>query len=154
MSQRSDGELAAAWQRGERDAFAELYERHSGPMFGGAAGVVRDHSAAADLVHDTFVRAAVRIAGLREPERVRAWLFAILRNESMDWHRSQGRERPGSDVDEMTERLAADLPEPHTEVSRRELSELVCLRPSKSAKNSAMNGRWMAPIDAEAARSH
>jgi DNA-directed RNA polymerase specialized sigma24 family protein len=35
---------------------------------------------AADAVQDTFVIAADRLADLREPDRLRAWLHAAARN--------------------------------------------------------------------------
>ena len=38
---------------------------------------------AADTVQDTFVIAASRLAGLGEPERLRAWLYAVARNECL-----------------------------------------------------------------------
>jgi RNA polymerase sigma factor (sigma-70 family) len=124
MSVRSDAELARAWQTGDHTAFAEVYDMLSPSLFGVSMGLVRDRSAAADVVHDTFVRAARRIDGLREPERLRAWLFAILRNEATDWLRRRGREI-AEDVAVMSEHLAADLPEPHTELSRSELADVV-----------------------------
>ncbi|HET9655942.1 MAG TPA: sigma-70 family RNA polymerase sigma factor [Kineosporiaceae bacterium] len=124
MSVRSDAELALAWRAGDRTAFADVYEKYSASLYGVAMGLVRDRTAASDVVHDTFVRAARRIEGLREPDRLRAWLFAILRNEATDWHRRQGRES-ADDVAAMSEMLAADLPEPHTELSRSELSAVV-----------------------------
>ena len=124
MSVRSDAELARDWQAGDHTAFAEVYEKYSPSLFGVAMGLVRDQPAAADVVHDTFVRAARRISGLREPDRLRAWLFAILRNEGTDWHRARGRES-AANVSAMSDHLAADLPEPHTELSRSELAEVV-----------------------------
>jgi RNA polymerase sigma factor (sigma-70 family) len=124
MSVRSDAELARAWQAGDHTAFAEVYEEYSPSLFGVAMGLIRDRSAAADVVHDTFVRAARRIDGLREPERLRAWLFAILRNEATVLLRGRGRES-AEDVASMSEQLAADLPEPHTELSRSELADVV-----------------------------
>ena len=36
---------------------------------------------AADAVQDTFVIAAARLADLREPDRLRAWLYALARNQ-------------------------------------------------------------------------
>jgi RNA polymerase sigma factor (sigma-70 family) len=124
MSVRSDAELARAWQAGDPAAFAEVYEKYSSSLFGVAMGLVRDRAAAADAVHDTFVRAAQRIGGLREADRLRAWLFAILRNEATDVLRGRGRES-AQDVAAMSEQFAADLPEPHTELSRSELSDVV-----------------------------
>lgn len=124
MPVRSDAELARDWQAGSHRAFAEVYEKYSSSLFGVAMGLVRDRSAASDIVHNTFLRATLRITGLREPDRLRAWLFAIVRNEATDWHRSCSRET-ATDTSAMSNQLAADLPEPHTELSRSELAEVV-----------------------------
>ncbi len=124
---RSDAELALAWRAGEDGAFDEVYRRHAEALFGTAVGLVRDRSGASDVVHDTFLRAATRIAALRDPGRLRAWLFAILRNEAVSWHRS--RTRIAGSLDDgpvpMSERLTDDRPTPDVEMSRRELADLV-----------------------------
>ncbi len=124
MADRSDAELARGWAAGDHSAFSDAYEQYAPSMFGVATGLVRDRSTAADVVHDTFVRAADRISTLRDPERLRPWLFAILRNEAVDALRSSGRERP-ADVAAMSDQVAAELPEPHTELSRAELADVV-----------------------------
>ena len=36
---------------------------------------------AADAVQDTFVIAAARLGGLRDPRKLRPWLYAVARNE-------------------------------------------------------------------------
>jgi RNA polymerase sigma factor (sigma-70 family) len=45
--------------------------------------MLSDPADAADAVQDTFVIAASRLEGLREPERLRAWLYAVARNECL-----------------------------------------------------------------------
>ena len=36
---------------------------------------------AADAIQDTFVIAAARLGGLRDPRKLRPWLYAVARNE-------------------------------------------------------------------------
>src|SRR2546430_11253167 len=43
--------------------------------------MLREPADAADAVQDTFVIAAPRISGLRQPDRLRSWLYAVARNE-------------------------------------------------------------------------
>ena len=85
--ERTEAELALAWQAGEAGAFDAVYRAFAARLFGTAVALVGDRHAAGDVVHDTFLRAATRIGTLRDPARLRAWLFAILRNEATSWHR-------------------------------------------------------------------
>ncbi len=123
----SDAALARAWQAGDVRAFDEAYRRFAPVLFGTAVGLVGDRTAAADVVHDTFLRAATRVGGLRDPARLRAWLFAILRNEAVSVHR--GRSRSGGGLDDgpapVSEWLADTAAAPDVEASRRELADLV-----------------------------
>ncbi len=116
----SDAALARAWQAGDVRAFDEAYRRFAPVLFGTAVGLVGDRTAAADVVHDTFLRAATRVGGLRDPARLRAWLFAILRNEAVSVHR--GRSRSGGGLDDgpapVSEWLADTAAAPDVEVSR------------------------------------
>jgi RNA polymerase sigma-70 factor (ECF subfamily) len=89
--QRTDAELVAAWLTGDQQAFAAIYERYADALYGVCSGLLRDRAAAADVVHDTFVRAASRVGQLRRPERLRAWLFAIARNVCADHVRRRTR---------------------------------------------------------------
>jgi len=59
---------------------ADLYARFADGVFGFCVSLLRDRDDAADVTQDVFVLAAQRYGQLREPERVRAWLFAIARH--------------------------------------------------------------------------
>lgn len=125
--ERTEAELALAWQAGEAGAFDAVYRAFAARLFGTAVALVGDRHAAGDVVHDTFLRAATRIGTLRDPARLRAWLFAILRNEATSWHRS--RSRTGGGLDDgpapVSEWLADDAPAADVQASRRELADLV-----------------------------
>jgi Sigma-70 region 2 len=45
--------------------------------------LLRDPADAAAAVLDTFVIAAARLDRLRDPDRLRAWLYAVARNEAL-----------------------------------------------------------------------
>jgi RNA polymerase sigma-70 factor (ECF subfamily) len=57
-----------------------------------ARALVRDRAAADDLVQDCLETGLARMHQLREPEKCRQWLFAILRNRFHDGLRSTSRE--------------------------------------------------------------
>jgi RNA polymerase sigma factor (sigma-70 family) len=45
--------------------------------------MLRDSAGAADAAQDTFVIAASRLDGLRDPDKLRSWLYAMARNECL-----------------------------------------------------------------------
>jgi len=62
---------------------AQAYDRYSDPLYKYCRSMPGSPADAADAVQDTFVIAASRLAGPREPERLRAWLYAVARNECL-----------------------------------------------------------------------
>jgi RNA polymerase sigma factor (sigma-70 family) len=107
---RPDAELVTAWAAGDQSAFAAVYDRYADALFAFALSRLRDRAAAADAVQDTFLRAARRVDQLRDRTRLRAWLYAIARNQVIDAVR-----RPAllatTELDDMTsdERDPADV---------------------------------------------
>jgi RNA polymerase sigma-70 factor (ECF subfamily) len=75
--------------RGDRQALAQLYERHVSVMMALAQRMLRDPREAEDLVHDVFME-AWRHAGEYDPTRssVRSWLLLRLRSRCLDRMRS------------------------------------------------------------------
>lgn len=91
---RSDSQLVTAHLGGDRTALAGIYDRYADPLYDTAAAMLADRDEAADATQDVFLVAAQRLGQLRDPERLRAWLFAILRNEVYRRTRQQSRTRP------------------------------------------------------------
>src|SRR5580693_4401704 len=78
-----DSEVVASIVAGEADGLAEAYDRYADPLYKYCQFMLGDAADAADAVQDTFVIAASRLAGLRDPELLRAWLYAVARNECL-----------------------------------------------------------------------
>ena len=117
----SDAELACAAAAGDRAAFAGIYDRYADRLHDFCLGMVRDRDAAADCVQDVFCTAAGRLSQLREPDKLRPWLYAIARNEALRCIRQRRREQVS---EELPEAASAD-PGPDTLASRSELAELI-----------------------------
>jgi len=116
-----DSEVVAAIVAGDPAGLAAAYDKYAAPLYGYCRTLLREPADAADAVHDTFVIAASRLSALRDPERLRSWLYAVARNEC---HR---RLRSGSDFAPLEE--AADMTDESEDVSvdaeRRELNALI-----------------------------
>ncbi|HVV35787.1 MAG TPA: sigma-70 family RNA polymerase sigma factor, partial [Acidimicrobiales bacterium] len=90
----TDAELAIAAASGDRDAFADIYDRYANALYELCRAVLGDAHEASDALHDTFVIAATRLGGLRDPSRLKPWLCAIARHESMRRSSRRARNRP------------------------------------------------------------
>jgi DNA-directed RNA polymerase specialized sigma24 family protein len=78
-----DSEIVASIKAGDSGGLAEAYDKYAGPLYEYCLCMLGHPGDAADAVQDTFVIAATRAAGLRAPERLRAWLYAVARGECL-----------------------------------------------------------------------
>jgi RNA polymerase sigma factor (sigma-70 family) len=76
-----DSELAASIVDGDPRALAEAYGRYADLLWSYCRSVLNDPDNAAEAVTDTFVIAASRLDVLPTFGRLRAWLYAVARNE-------------------------------------------------------------------------
>ena len=84
-----DSEVVASIVAGDPDGLATAYDRYAAPLFKYCRTLLSDPADAADAVQDTFVIAASRLDGLRDPARFRGWLYSVARNESLRILRSK-----------------------------------------------------------------
>jgi RNA polymerase sigma factor (sigma-70 family) len=88
----NDAELVAESLAGNRDAFGQIIARYQSLVCSLAYSATGSLSQSEDLAQETFVAAWKQLAGLREPEKLRAWLCGIARNLIGKTLRRQGRE--------------------------------------------------------------
>ncbi|MBV9384346.1 MAG: sigma-70 family RNA polymerase sigma factor [Streptosporangiaceae bacterium] len=84
-----DSVVVAAIVAGDVSGIAEAYDRYATSLYAychSLLGEPADAAGAADAaaaVRDTFIIAASTIGALRDPGRLRAWLYAVARNECL-----------------------------------------------------------------------
>lgn len=78
-----DAEVVSSVVAGDPVALAEAYDRYANPLYAYCWFMLNDPAEAADAVADTFLIAVWRVDRLRDPERLRAWLYAVARNECL-----------------------------------------------------------------------
>src|SRR5574338_965862 len=81
---REDELLAIRCQLGERAAFEELIRRWNDPLWRYVRRIAGEDDGAADLVQEIWLRVIRGMSRLREPARLRPWLFGVARRVAMD----------------------------------------------------------------------
>ena len=75
-----DREIVAAIAAGDLAGLARAYDKYAESLYGYCGWMLSEPDRAADTVQDTFVAAAGNLGGLRDPGRLRPWLYAVARN--------------------------------------------------------------------------
>lgn len=103
----SDLTLVTAIRRGDQDAMAALYDRHSPIVYSVALRVLQDTGAAEDVLQDIFMQ-LWRNPGAFDASRgnMAAWLAVIARHRAIDALR---RRRPENDIEDVIIFMEPDL---------------------------------------------
>lgn len=105
---RTDEELMLGYQRGDRAAFEELYERYAKPIYNFFRRAAHPEGPE-DLLQRTFLKLHIARHRYQPTGLFRAWIFTLARNVLRDEARRRAR-RPRA-LDEFDERTQkADAP--------------------------------------------
>jgi RNA polymerase sigma factor (sigma-70 family) len=118
----SDGVLARRATQGDRVALAAIFDRYAPRILALCGSMLRSRADAEDCLQDVFVIAATRLPGLREPEKLRSWLFAVARHECLARIGKAAREVP---VDTVPDSATGDRDQPANRAVAAELAEVV-----------------------------
>ena len=75
-----DRQIVGAIVDGDLSGLA-AYDEYAGSLYGYCRWMLAEPEDAADAVENTFIIAAGRLDRLRDPRKLRPWLFAVARNE-------------------------------------------------------------------------
>ena len=90
--QQVDADLLRRVARRDQQAFADLYDRFSGPLLAAALQIVRDQAEAQDVVHDTFVSIWEKAATFDTARgNAFSWAITLTRNRAIDRIRMRRR---------------------------------------------------------------
>lgn len=144
----TDGALASAALRGDRSAFAELYDRRARLIRAICFNTTNELHSAADLTQEVFLRAYSKLDSLREPESFSAWLTGIARQVCREWRRGRGRDRRmACPLPRDIESAACDRqPDPRLATLREALAKL------PERERLSLQAFYLQGLDAEQAR--
>ena len=86
-----DRALVEKAQKGDRDAFRQLVQRHQRRAFAIAVGVVRDDDDAREIVQEAFLRVHKSLDKFEGGSSFFTWLYRIVKNLSIDFMRKPAR---------------------------------------------------------------
>jgi RNA polymerase sigma-70 factor (ECF subfamily) len=89
----TDEMLMVRYQRGDRDAFAELVRRYKTPVFNFVLRHIRHTNTAEDVTQDVFLRVVQNAAEFKHEARFSTWLYTIARNLCVDQLRKLSHRR-------------------------------------------------------------
>ena len=98
--------MVAAIVAGEAAGLAAAYDHYAPALYAYCRSLLSEPADAADAVQDTFVVAAGKLSDLRDPDRLRPWLYAVARNECHRRLRSRGDQAPLEEALDVTDDAA------------------------------------------------
>lgn len=119
----TDAELVAGVLTADREAFAAVYDRYGGKLYDFAYSMLRHPEDAADAVADSFVIVAERLSQLRDPDRLRPWLYAVVRSECL--RKLRARKRVAYGGEEQLIQMADDALTPDQEAEQTAMQKIV-----------------------------
>jgi RNA polymerase sigma factor (sigma-70 family) len=104
-----DRDIAASLAAGDPEGLTAAYDRHATGLYGYCRSLLEEPSDAADAVQDAFIIADAKLGALRSQGRLRAWLYAVARNECHARLRAGARPaRPGDPAELAAAPVLAD----------------------------------------------
>jgi RNA polymerase sigma-70 factor (ECF subfamily) len=89
MVEQTDQELAKACLDGNSDAFAELVRRYQDSVYGLAVSMTRNHTDAADMAQEAFIRAYAKLDQYDPHYNFRSWILRICANQAKNLFRKR-----------------------------------------------------------------
>lgn len=114
--------------------FWPIYHQYYRPVRAFIAALTRDQWAADDLVQETFLRVSQKLGTLKDPAKLKPWVFSIARNQAMDHlRRARTKEQPLEAQAEPLPLLQTTLVQ--SQLERQEMSSCVQAKIDKLPSN-------------------
>jgi len=81
--ERNDCDLVRAAQAGDKAAFVDIVSRYQAMVTGITLGILKNFQSSEDAAQEVFITAWLKIAKIRDPSKLKAWLAQIARNTAL-----------------------------------------------------------------------
>ena len=110
----NDAALVGLALANPQQGVAAIYDRYGTSLYNYCYSILRSQADAGDALQESFVTVMGKLSQLRDPDKLRPWLYAIARNQCFKQHRQRKRERPEDPFETGEEQtvMAASTAEP------------------------------------------
>src|SRR5262249_37803318 len=116
-----DAGRVAAILAHDPDGLASTYDAYGNALYSFCVTMLHDRHEAEDAVQDTFIVLAERVRQLRDPSRLRPWLYAVARSACLHRLRARSRVTPADELEHVMDESVDFTDDEHS----RELQHLV-----------------------------
>jgi RNA polymerase sigma-70 factor (ECF subfamily) len=129
----NDAEIAAQLRQGDKGALVRLYDEYSGLVYGIARRILRDATAAEDVVQEVFLQLWRKPGSFDEQRgRLAPWLAVVARHKALDLSRKLKFEvDTGSDEHPLPEPAAAESTSVHSFADADKAKKLMSQLPAE-----------------------
>lgn len=90
---------------GDISALGVIYERLGRQIIALSAAILRDHSYAEDVLHETFVKIIENIHTYRKSGNAKTWIMSVARNTALDMQKRRRRDANIEDAGDLPDEL-------------------------------------------------
>lgn len=115
-----DEELVLAAKAEDKEAFTELWKRHSTVVYRSIYRILKNHEDAEDALQESFFKAFICISGFKGDAKFSTWMTRIAINTALAELRKR-RSRPSSPLEEMSDdetRRYLDIPDKSIDIEQ------------------------------------
>lgn len=115
-----DEELVLAAKAEDKEAFTQLWNRHSAPVYRSIYRILKNHEDAEDALQEAFFKAFIHIGGFNGEAKFSTWMTRIAINTALGELRKR-RSRPSSSLEGMSDdetRRYVDIPDTNIDVEQ------------------------------------
>ncbi|MGH3742696.1 MAG: RNA polymerase sigma factor, partial [Micromonosporaceae bacterium] len=113
-----DQRLAQSLRGGDADALTQIYDTYAAGLYEYCHALLRDEMTAAYALHDALIAGVEHVGRLREPERLRSWLYALVRSECMRLRDDPERPTEQNEAPEIEDTLLSETERTQREETR------------------------------------
>lgn len=124
-------QLVKAMLAGDKKAFDQMYQEYHLILYRTAYLILGNSYDAEDVLQETFVTAYTSIGSLKDPSKLKTWLFSILKHAAYKQGKKRNREWPDEYINEKINEYIREEGQEESFLQRDQIQEALRTLPPK-----------------------